>query len=58
MIQKLLCWLFSIVYKKWLWNERDGEYDEVKHVHSWRSARVKTTTKSVRWIQPCFWIFK
>ena len=47
-------WLWSKVYKRWLWNIRTQEYDKVIHVHGWRSARVKTKWGGVYTITPCF----
>ena len=55
---KFLCWLWSRVYRKWLWNEFYENYDSVDKVIGWRTARTKTKGGTVQWIQPCFWIFQ
>ena len=62
MIQKILCWLYSIIYKKWLYNPHSDTYDRVLEVTSWRGARVECVGKNGggynrRHIWPCFKIF-
>lgn len=56
MINKFLCFLFSKIYKKWLFDSFSGKYWKPIKVKGWRTALVdlngrrQTTT-------PCFWIF-
>jgi hypothetical protein len=57
-MQRMLCWLFSMVYRRWLWNDWHQNYDTVTHVLGWRTARVVTKSGSVRCMTPCFWIFQ
>jgi len=54
---RFLCWLWARAYRKWLWNEFYENYDTVDKVIGWRTARTKTKGGTVKWIQPCFWIF-
>ena len=35
------CKLFSIVYRKYLWNDFYKTYDRVIKVHNWRTARIE-----------------
>jgi len=60
--QKILCWVFSKVYDKWLWNDWYEKKCTVEHVYGWRSARVCMINNQgkramVRHIMPCFWWF-
>ena len=57
-MQRMLCWLFAKVYRRWLWNDWHQNYDTVTHVLGWRTARVVTKSGSVRCMTPCFWIFQ
>lgn len=50
-----LCWLWSRVYRRWLWNDFHKDYDRVTAVKGWRSARILTTSGRVAGITPCFW---
>lgn len=52
MKQKILCWLFSKVYKKWLYVPHNSTYDKVIEVSGWRSALVGTYNR--KRINPCF----
>mgnify|MGYP006863440851 CR=1 FL=1 len=59
MKQKVLCWLFSKVYKKWLWNPHSETYDRVIEVSNWRGALVEHVGKNGdgynrRRMWPCF----
>lgn len=63
MFQKILCQVFSVVYRKWLWNDFYGTRDVVLKVIDWRTALVASVTLSgnligKRYTQSCFWIFK
>lgn len=58
MLQRVLCWLFSRVYKRWLWSEYFEEYDKVDHVFGWRSARVSDRIGGRSHMSPCFWWFE
>lgn len=59
--QKILCWIFSKVYRQWLYNDWYEKYNTVEHVSGWRSARVcmmhDGKRAMVRRISPCFWWF-
>jgi hypothetical protein len=62
-MQRVLCWLFAKVYRRWLWNEFYNNYDRVLKVHGWRTATVASVGKSGREVHryimaPCFWIFQ
>ena len=39
-MQRVLCWLFSKVYRRWLWNEFYRNHDLPLRVTSWRSALI------------------
>jgi len=59
---RLLCWLWSRIYRRWLWNDYYGTYDKVLKVMGWRTALVTNVTKAGReanrrCMSPCFWIF-
>jgi len=54
-MQPLLCWIFSGIYRRWLWDELYQEYDKVEKVLGWRTARVTTKGGSKRCMTPCFW---
>ncbi len=53
MKQKILCWLFSKIYKKWLFEPHNNSYNKVIEVSGWRSALVDGSGGRKR-IWPCF----
>ena len=58
-MQRILCWLFAKVYRRWLWDDFYKSYMRPKHVYSWRSARVVSvrgdgTEVGVHGCTPCF----
>lgn len=58
-MQRILCWLFARVYRRWLWDDFYKSYRRPKHVYSWRSARVVSVRSDgkevgVHGMQPCF----
>lgn len=62
-MNSVLCFLFSVVYRRWLWNDWTGTYDKVLRVKGWRTAVITAVTKSGiqlqrRTMTPCFWIFQ
>lgn len=52
----LLNYLWSRIYRKWLWNDHTQDYDEVTKVFGWRCARTKSKSGMVKTIMPCFTI--
>ena len=59
-LQRVLCWLFARIYKRWLWNDWYKEYETPIKVTGWRSALVGygKNLGMRRGVTPCFWIFK
>ena len=59
-LQKVLCWLFARVYRRWLWNDWYKEYETPLKVKGWRTALVGygRNLGMRKSITPCFWIFK
>lgn len=57
MKNRFICWLWSKVYHKWLYDDYYQRYATVLKVLGWRTAQIKTHGGSIRWIQPCFWWF-
>ena len=53
MTQKILCFLYSKIYRRWLWNDFHERYDKVLKVKNWRTARINTNG-GVSTISPCF----
>jgi hypothetical protein len=54
--------LFALIYRKWLWNDRNENYDRVLHVKGWRTALVAEVTKTGhernrKGVTPVFWWF-
>lgn len=55
---KVKCILFSIVYRRWLWNDFLESRDTVLEVIDWRTARTETGFRGNRRIvSPCFTLF-
>jgi len=54
MTQRILCFLYSKIYKKWLWNDFHKQYDIVLKVKGWRTARTRTRGGTVVTSSPCF----
>jgi hypothetical protein len=58
MMQRVLCWLFARIYRKWLWDEYYRQYKTVDKVLGWRTARVYVRDHHrIECVTPCFWIF-
>ncbi len=51
----LLRILFSIIYRKWLWNDFHKNYDKVIIVRGWRLALVDSKCGGRRTMSPVFW---
>jgi len=47
-------WLFSITWKRWLWNEHNQQYDKVIEVKGWRTALVDRRGGGRITMSPCF----
>lgn len=63
MTQRFLCWLFAIVYRRWLWNPYYKNHDRVLRVKGWRTALVITGSLPFphgqrRTMTACFWRFQ
>lgn len=58
--QRVLCWLFSIIYRRWLWEDWYKEYATPLKVKGWRTALVGygRDLGMRKTITPCFWWFK
>ena len=57
-MQKVLCFFWCKVYRRWLWNDFHQEYDKVIFVKGWRTALVETKCDQRRTMTPIFWCFK
>lgn len=57
MKQSPLDFLFSKLYKKWLWNSHSKDYDKVIEVSNWRCALIESTSGNRKRICPCFKLF-
>ena len=59
--QRILCWAFSKIYRKWLWTF-GYEVGEAPlrpiRVKGWRTALCEYGGVKRVTITPCFWIFK
>lgn len=53
-VQKVLCWIFSKVYSRWLWSHFHKSYDRVVYVRGWRTARTVSAGSQVQTITPMF----
>ncbi|MEK6884632.1 MAG: hypothetical protein AABY22_33675 [Nanoarchaeota archaeon] len=63
MIQKILCKIWFLVWKKWLYDSRLGTYYKVLKVSGWRTALISRNFQNGKeynrsTISPCFWWFK
>lgn len=54
-MQRFLCYLYSLVYRRWLWNDYFQDYDKVIRVNSWRTAIVDVHGCHRQTITPLFW---
>lgn len=56
LVQRVLCWLFSKVYARWLWDENAT----VLKVYGWRTALIGYGYRlgKRKCVTPCFWIFR
>jgi hypothetical protein len=50
----LLNFIFSIVYRRWLWCEFTQRHDRVIRVKGWRTAIVESAGKRRHTMSPCF----
>lgn len=49
-------WLFSVVYRRWLWDHWHKNYCRVIRVTSWRSALLESRNgRERRHMTACFW---
>lgn len=55
-LQRILCWLFARIYRRWLWDENAT----VLSVRGWRTALIGHGPKlgKRKCVTPCFWIFR
>lgn len=51
-------WLFSIIYKRWLWSSYSKTYSEVIKVKGWRTALIERGGYERLTITPIFWGLK
>ena len=58
MIQRVLCLLFALVYRRWLHNSWFNNHDRVIKVKGWRTAIVEDKAARRMTISPCFWFFR
>ena len=54
---KFIIKIFTIIYKRWLWNDFFQDYDTIIIVKGWRKFLVETKTSRMT-ISPCFWGLK
>jgi hypothetical protein len=57
-MQHVLCFVFSLIYKRWLYDDYSKSFDTVVKVKGWRTALVDSKGGSRRSMSPCFWIFE
>lgn len=52
-LQVVLCWFFTRIYRRWLWEENA----KVLRVRGWRTALISHGYKGMqrKVITPCFW---
>lgn len=50
----MIKWLYSIVWKRWLWNDYFKDYDRVIKVKGWRTAIIEDKAKHRATNSPCF----
>jgi len=50
----MIKWLYSQVWKHWLWNEFYQTYDKVIKVYGWRTALVEAKSGARKVTSPCF----
>ena len=55
--------VFSVIYRRWLWDEYYQTHGDVLAVLGWRTARVCDVSADgrrmqVRCMTACFWIFQ
>jgi hypothetical protein len=51
-------WLFSIIYRKWLWSSYSKTYSKVIRVKGWRTALIERDGYERSTITPIFWGLK
>lgn len=54
---KTVKWLYSKVWKRWLWNDFYQCYDTVLEVKGWRTARIESKGGARQISSPCFKLF-
>lgn len=52
--QRVLCWLFAIIYRRWLWDDWCGKPATVIKVRGWRTAIIQIAGQR-RTMTACFW---
>ncbi len=52
----VVCFIWSRIYRRWLWNDFYQEYDIVEKVIGWRTARKRDRCGCKQCITPCFTI--
>lgn len=53
-LQLILCFIYSKIYARWLYDDFFGNQKIVEKVLSWRTARVNSKRGSRQCITPCF----
>ena len=54
----MIKWLYSKIWKRWLWNKHSQKYDTVLKVYGWRTARIESSSSGARYVSsPCFELF-
>ena len=56
-VQRIAIFLWSRIYKKWLWDDFFNDYERVLKVRGWRTALVVRKSGSRHTMTPCFWWF-
>ena len=54
---KFIIKIFTIIYKRWLWNDFFQDYDTIIIVKGWRKFLVETKTSRMT-ISPCIFRLK
>jgi hypothetical protein len=56
-MKKVVNVIWALIWRKWLWNSYDQDYEKVIKVKGWRTAIVQDKSAHRRSISPCFGIF-
>ena len=54
MTQRMLCWIFAVVYRRWLWDDWAGKPATVVKVKGWRTALIDSS-RGRSTMTPLFW---